>query len=64
MAVLIKDMNLPKRCRECPFGYKVTLLGASYCLVTGDDLTHSFYIERSKNCPLIEVHGSFKKEEE
>lgn len=55
MSVLIKDMELPKNCSECP----VALCG-KYCRI---NQTHTTYRElpiRPDHCPLVELpehHG-------
>lgn len=55
MSVLIKDMELPKNCSECP----VALCG-KYCRI---NQTHATYRElpiRPDDCPLVELpehHG-------
>lgn len=58
-SIIIKGMEMPKRCFECPclgemFGYFV-------CLITTKDLRaeHGINISRPEWCPLIELppHG-------
>lgn len=53
MSVLIKDMEMPKSCPECPLAdYE------RHCPLTGN--TYSFrFTQRPSDCPLIEVplHG-------
>lgn len=60
MSVLIKNMNIPKTCRKCPFcqfgGFSLEFR----CLVTGESII-SFDVKekRAGNCPLTELptHG-------
>ena len=55
MSVLIKDMQMPKNCRECPVA-----LSGKYCRI---NKTYTTYIElpiRPDHCPLVELpkhHG-------
>ena len=55
MSVLIKDMEIPENCRECPVA-----LSGKYCRI---NKTHTTYIKlpiRPEWCPLVEVlkpHG-------
>lgn len=55
MSVLIKDMQMPKNCRECPVA-----LSGKYCRI---NKTYTTYIElpiRPDHCPLAEFpdhHG-------
>ena len=56
MSVLIKGMEMPKNCKECPFSDH-----EAWCLIPGD-WRERYYCpddERSDDCPLIEVppHG-------
>lgn len=56
MSIMIKDMEMPKTCKECPFSDH-----EAWCLIPGD-WRERYYIpkdERSKYCPLIELppHG-------
>ena len=64
MSVIVKNMEMPKRCFECPclgemFGYFV-------CLITTKDLRaeHGINISRPDWCPLVELppHGRLKDE--
>ena len=60
MSILIRDMEMPKRCFECSclgemFGYFV-------CLITAKDMRaeHGINISRPDWCPLVEIptpHG-------
>lgn len=64
MSVLIKDMEMPKNCFECPFGlfhFKALSMfkcaeGDFSCVITHKALTST---KRNRFCPLIEA-----KEEE
>lgn len=56
MSVIIKGMEMPKTCKECPFSDH-----EAWCLIPGD-WRERYYMpkdERSKYCPLIELppHG-------
>lgn len=56
MSIMIKGMEMPKNCKECPFSDH-----EAWCLIPGD-WRERYYMpkdERSKYCPLIELtpHG-------
>lgn len=56
MSIIIKDMKMPKTCKECPFSDH-----EAWCLIPGD-WRERYYMpedERSEHCPLIELpsHG-------
>lgn len=56
MSIMIKGMEMPKTCKECPFSDH-----EAWCLILGD-WRERYYMpkdERSKYCPLIELppHG-------
>lgn len=56
MSIMIKGMEMPKTCKECPFSDH-----EAWCLISGD-WRERYYMpkdERSKYCPLIELpsHG-------
>lgn len=57
MSVLIRGMEMPKNCKECPFSDH-----EAWCLLPGD-WRERYYCpddERSDDCPLIEIptpHG-------
>ena len=56
MSIMIKDMEMPKNCKECPFSDH-----EAWCLIPGD-WRERYYMpedERSEHCPLIELppHG-------
>lgn len=56
MSIMIKGMEMPKTCKECPFSDH-----EAWCLIPGD-WRERYYMpkdERSKYCPLIELpsHG-------
>jgi len=62
MAILIKGMETPENCGECPF-YKKVFGFPDYdrvCTVTKRGMVQDewirFYKERHKDCPLVEVH--------
>lgn len=65
MAVLIKGMEMPKNCYECPFGlleytsqyYSKTIRNKFACCITHKAKTST---RRNRFCPLVEVptpHG-------
>ena len=62
MSVLIKGMQMPKNCAECPVA-----LSGKYCRI---NQTHTTYIElpiRQDHCPLVEFpehHGRLIDEDE
>ncbi len=53
MSILIKDMDMPKACRDCPF------MTGGWCRVWSDDETRltdtNLLIEKPDWCPLVEV---------
>lgn len=68
MSIIIKGMNKPKRCPECPFlqeNYDVLSgLLSLYCSLDAfeiedfyvEDITEAYEkIEKQKHCPIIEV---------
>ena len=59
MSILIKDMEMPKNCGECPFIF--TSWGIEYYCHLAESSTSAEYVGREKmaNCPLIELppHG-------
>ena len=53
MSILIKGMEMPKNCKECPFSDH-----EAWCLIPGD-WKERYYCpddEVSDNCPLVEVY--------
>lgn len=52
MSILIKDMEMPKSCMECPFSDKI-----AWCLVPGDWRQRYYMPEEdiSEDCPLSEI---------
>lgn len=54
MSVLIKGMEMPKCCEDCPLGEESDSLYYS-CYPQGLDYTHDPKSGRMPNCPLIEV---------
>lgn len=64
MSVLIKGMEMPKECRECPMMDYGTMTGETYCEVNGKTLAESYrtieFDGRPDWCPLVELpekHG-------
>ena len=64
MSVLIKGMEMPKECRECPMMDYGTMTGETYCEVNGKTLAESYrtieFDGRPDWCPLVtlpEKHG-------
>ena len=57
--ILIKGMEIPKNCGECPFIF--SSWGIEYYCHLAESSTSAEYVEREKmtNCPLIELppHG-------
>ena len=56
MSVIVKNMEMPKNCKDCPFSDH-----EAWCLIPGD-WRERYYCpddERSEYCPLIELppHG-------
>ena len=56
MSVIVKNMEMPKNCKECPFSDH-----EAWCLIPGS-WKERYYCpddERSEHCPLIELppHG-------
>ena len=52
MSVIIKDMEMPSSCMECPFSDH-----EAWCLIPGD-WRKRYYCpddERSDDCPLVEI---------
>lgn len=53
MSILIKDMDMPKACRDCQF------MTGGWCRVWSDDETRltdtNLLIEKPDWCPLVEV---------
>lgn len=61
MAVLIKGMEMPENCGECPF-YKKGFALPDYhrfCTITKKEMVQDawvkFYKERHESCPLVEI---------
>ena len=52
MSILIKDMEMPKSCMECPFSDKI-----AWCLVPGNWRQRYYLPEEgiSEDCPLSEI---------
>ena len=61
MSVLVKNMEFPKNCYDCPF-IRASVAGDFYC-VAGDGIEEDLkklYERRMSDCPLVEVkepHG-------
>lgn len=59
MSILIRGMEMPKNCGECPFIF--TSWGIEYYCHLAESSTSAEYVGREKmtNCPLIELppHG-------
>lgn len=58
MSVLVKGMEMPKRCEECPMCIAIGLKSPPLCALTGSRIL-GFANARLDSCPLIEVppHG-------
>lgn len=55
MSVLVKGMEMPTNCRECPVA-----LNGKYCRITKSYTTYIVLKARPENCPLVEIpvpHG-------
>ena len=61
MSVIIKDMDVPKCCGECPFleGYLNTWCWISEKKLYKDRIKLQF--ERHKDCPIVKVEQERKK---
>lgn len=63
MSILIKGMEMPKDCRECPFEMYYFHCGETRCRATLRTLATDFktipFDGRADDCPLIEIppHG-------
>ena len=59
MSVLIKGMEMPKDCRECPMQTYSTKTGKTWCLPADEILEDGYrsiqFYERPDWCPLVEV---------
>ena len=59
--VLIRGMEMPQRCLNCPFKQFLLLGNRNICLANGGKLIKDTdFSERDKNCPLVplpEKHG-------
>ena len=53
MSILIKDMEMPKACWECPL--KVHLYGGLWCTPSKRVIDRDNNTKREPDCPLIEV---------
>ena len=53
MSILVKDMEMPTRCWDCPF-YKIAY-DDSYCGLTKNDVVRRTPTPRPDDCPLVEV---------
>lgn len=60
MRVIIKDMDMPKKCQDCPCCVEVSIRDNDYfCSVLGDDIDN-MKARRLDTCPLVEIatpHG-------
>ena len=62
MSIIVKNMQMPKNCAECPVA-----LSGKYCRI---NKTHTTYIKlpiRPDHCPLVELpekHGRLIEEKE
>ena len=55
MAVIIKDMEMPKGCRRCRCCCYDDIMHWYVCKLTGNqDISYS-YKRRDEECPLVEV---------
>ena len=63
MSVLIKDIEMPKNCYECPLNmgaYSPAEYEKRYCHITGRSMRLSDYKRRPSDCTLVELpekHG-------
>lgn len=65
MSVVIKGMEMPSECRECPLCQYYPMVGETRCRRTGEVLASGFgvirFSGRSEHCPLAELpekHGN------
>ena len=52
MSVIVKNMEMPKNCKNCPLRYSST--GYAWCDITGESLALEIDM-RDDTCPLIEL---------
>lgn len=59
MSILIKDMDMPKECRSCPFEMYYFACGETRCRATNKILANNYNVisfdGRADWCPLIEL---------
>lgn len=59
MSVLIKDMKMPKECRECPFIGYYWKSGETLCSANSKIIAYNFkpieFDGRHHDCPLVEI---------
>ena len=57
MSVVVRGMEMPKRCYTCPMNVSVHNKPYEWCCnLTGDDVTHTEeFVERPSWCPLFEI---------
>lgn len=64
MSILIRDMEMPKACWECPL--KVHLFQQLWCTPSNKVINRDDNTEREPDCPLVEVkepHGRLLDED-
>ena len=58
MAVLIKDVDMPENCRECPCSYWTEGAHHDYCQAVSYDTQLLYDLEcRPSWCPLVEIQS-------
>ena len=64
MSGIVKGMQMPSGCRECPLCQYYPMIGETRCRGTGEVLASGFgtikFSGRSEHCPLVELpekHG-------
>lgn len=58
MSLLIKGMEMPKNCAECPLCEQYDFYASPYCRVSDDDdfmSINEIRKQRRENCPLVPV---------
>ena len=57
MSVVVRGMEMPKRCYTCPMNVSVHNKPYEWCCnLTGDDVTYTEeFVKRPSWCPLFEI---------
>ena len=59
MSIIIKGIEMPESCRECPFEMYYMNCGETKCRATNRILANDYkpipFEERAEDCPLVEV---------